>query len=83
MGWFHKETYLPTGIVLHGSFDSGWALDYHSTIQNGAWHRTIIGERVYRFKYRGQRASGRWLAKVCLEFLKHLDPPWEIELEVF
>jgi predicted amidophosphoribosyltransferase len=80
MGWFRKETYLPPGISLTGPFEQGWALDNHSTREHGKWRRTVIGHRVYRFKYRGHRTSGRWLVKTAIRFLQHLDPPWNIDL---
>jgi len=79
MGWFRKETYCPPGIPLQGSFDSGWALDVHGISRDGEWHRTTVGEKIYRLKYRGRRACGLWLARVCLKFLRRLDPPWEID----
>jgi len=79
MGWFRKETYCPPGIPLQGSFDCGWALDNHTFPHGGGYHRTIVGEKVYQFKYRGRRSSGLWLAHACLEFLQHLDPRWEID----
>ena len=80
MGWFRKKPYVSPGIQITGTFDSGWALDYHSTKQHGEWRRTTVGERVYRLKYRGHKASGRWLAKTCVEFLNNLNPIWTVDL---
>ena len=80
MGWFREKPYTPYGIQITGTFDSGWALDYHRIKQQGKWRRTTIGERVYRLKDRGHKASGRWLAKICVEFLCKLNPPWTVDL---
>jgi predicted amidophosphoribosyltransferase len=80
MGWFRKEIYTPPGVPLEGSFDDGWALDTHSCLLNSEWSRTVVGEKLYRFKYRGNRASGRWLARTCVYFLERFDPPWDIDI---
>lgn len=80
MSWFRKKPYAPPGIQITGAFDSGWALDYHGIKQHGEWRRTTIGEQVYRLKYRGHKASGRWLANICVEFLCSLNPPWAVDL---
>jgi len=80
MGWFRRESYLPPGFPLKGSFDSGWALDTHSSLQDSEWRRTVIGEKLYRFKYRGRRACGRWLARTCVNFLAYLEPHWDVDI---
>jgi predicted amidophosphoribosyltransferase len=80
MGWFRRESCLPPGIPLVGSFDSGWALDTHSSLQYGEWRRTVVGEKLYRFKYRGNRSCGRWLARTCVDFLANLEPPLDVDL---
>jgi predicted amidophosphoribosyltransferase len=78
MLWFRKEVFSAPGIPLPGPFDAGFALDFHSIIQDDEWQRTKVGEHVYRFKYRGRAASGRWLARACVDFLDRLAPPWEV-----
>ena len=80
MSWFRRESYIASGIPIQGSFDAGWVLDTHSSLQDGDWHRTVVGERLYRFKYRRSQASGRWLARTCVTFLEHLEPLWEVDL---
>ena len=80
MTWFRKKSYAAPGIPFPGPFDAGFALDFHSVFKNEEWHRTIVGEQVYRFKYQGCAGSGRWLTNVCLEFLNRLSPPWEINI---
>jgi predicted amidophosphoribosyltransferase len=80
MVWFRKKIYAAPGIPLPGPFDVGFALDFHSVFKDDKWHRTIVGEQVYQLKYQGHAGSGRWLTKVCLQFLNRLSPPWQINI---
>jgi ATP-dependent DNA helicase RecQ len=38
---------------LQGSWDAGWALDFHSRFSGGDWQRSGCGELAYRLKYQG------------------------------
>jgi len=80
MTWFGRKIYAAPGIPLPGPFDAGFALDFHSVLKDEDWHRTVVGEQVYQFKYCGHSASGRWLTRACLEFLNRFTPPWEINI---
>jgi competence protein ComFC len=80
MAWFRKKIFAAPGIPLPGHFDAGFALDFHSIREDEEWHRTVVGEQVYQFKYRGRSVSGRWLTRACLEFLNRLTPQWEINI---
>jgi ATP-dependent DNA helicase RecQ len=45
----------PHPRLLVGSWDAGWALDFHSRFTGADWDRSQIGELAFRFKYRQDR----------------------------
>ncbi len=47
---------------LEGPWNAGWALDFHSRFDGDNQQRGVIGELVYRFKYRDERTLAADLA---------------------
>ncbi len=47
---------------LQGQWKAGWALDFHSSFDGDTQNRGTIGELVYRYKYRDERALAGELA---------------------
>ncbi|MCL4394547.1 MAG: RecQ family ATP-dependent DNA helicase [Chloroflexi bacterium] len=47
---------------LQGPWRAGWALDFHSRFDGDAQNRSVIGELVFRYKYRGECALATELA---------------------
>jgi len=39
--------------VLHGTWQEGWALGFHSGFSGRDWNRSPVGELAYRLKYQG------------------------------
>ncbi|MDH4138167.1 MAG: HEAT repeat domain-containing protein, partial [Anaerolineae bacterium] len=42
----------PHPRLLVGSWDAGWALDFHSRFTGADWRRSQVGELAFRLKYR-------------------------------
>ena len=56
---------------LHGPWEAGWALDFHSRFSGATWERTEVGELAYRFKYGGEVSLAEELADRLLELTRH------------
>lgn len=54
---------------LDGPWDSGWALDYHSRIEDNEWERSHTGHLLYKLKYEDSREAllklGARLVQFC------------------
>ena len=46
----------PHPRTLVGSWDAGWALDFHSRFTGADWSRSQVGELAFRLKYRQDKA---------------------------
>lgn len=55
---------------LPGPWRAGWALDFHSRFDGDTQNRGIIGDLVFRFKYRGEQTLARELAARWAELLR-------------
>jgi len=55
---------------LTGSWEAGWALDFHSRFAGADWSRTEVGELAYRFKYGGETALAEALADRLQNLIK-------------
>lgn len=55
---------------LTGSWEAGWALDFHSRFAGADWSRTEVGELAYRFKYGGETALAETLADRLQNLIK-------------
>ena len=56
--------------VLYGPWRAGWALDFHSRFDGDTQQRGVIGDLVFRYKYRGERALARDLAARWAQLLR-------------
>lgn len=71
-----KPTFEINPIELHGNWDRGWALDYHTLSSKydkaaGFYktRRTELGEAIYRLKYRKRWWHAKAIARTATEFL--------------
>ncbi len=55
---------------LKGSWDAGWALDFHSRFTGSSWNRNEVGELVYRYKYQQDLSVLPTLIGISSSFLK-------------
>ncbi|HLE53568.1 MAG TPA: RecQ family ATP-dependent DNA helicase, partial [Anaerolineales bacterium] len=42
---------------LPGTWQAGWALDFHSRFAGAEWKRSVVGELAYRLKYEGDLSA--------------------------
>ncbi|MCC7163749.1 MAG: RecQ family ATP-dependent DNA helicase [Anaerolineae bacterium] len=52
----------PHARLLTGPWRAGWALDFHSRFDGETQNRGVIGDLVFRYKYRGEQNLARELA---------------------
>lgn len=60
----------PHPRLLDGPWHAGWALDFHSRFDGDIQQRGIIGDLVFRYKYRGEKALAGELAQHWAELLR-------------
>jgi hypothetical protein len=59
----------PHPRMLKGPWLAGWALDFHSRYDGDTASRSSVGDRVFRYKYGGERQLAPELAKRWVELL--------------
>jgi ATP-dependent DNA helicase RecQ len=66
------QTFFSSGTVkpLRGTFDEGYVLGLHGRYRGGTYERTALGEKVYRYKYEGDRVLLDPLAQEAVAFLQ-------------
>jgi len=74
-----RETPEFTGPNL----DGGVALAFHTMIQDGQHVHTEVGNRVYAFKYKGEKTQLNWLLEKALQVLAEHPPFKEVDAIVF
>lgn len=69
----------------HASFDSGWALSFHSRFNHtiGMFERTELGELVHKMKYRYNMAALVTLAELMAERIKSRLNELNVDATVF
>jgi ComF family protein len=60
----------PHTRALYGPWRAGWALDFHSRFDGDVANRGVIGDLVFRYKYRDERNLARELASRWAELLR-------------
>jgi ATP-dependent DNA helicase RecQ len=55
---------------LYGPWRAGWALDFHSRFDGDTQNRGVVGELVFRYKYRGEQQLAGELAERWEQLLR-------------
>ena len=82
----------PYGLVILGSWNEGYAMDYHTTKskpseidENGeviSWHtmRPPIGEELYRLKYWREKHRAEIISKPTIDLIKEKNSSWNLDV---